>query len=191
MLFAHKSSCPITPKKNNFYNLNIDKCSNESTGQCNSSYSPYQESEKDLKDGPEQDPDDEDFVQKTVDNNNLVTIKPKHKFSRLHKLELANLKSIPVSLLYSLSKDRGVFLKEFNNKSGVYLLHNNANGKQYVGSGIDLRKILSTYYFPSRLMDGRHISNSLLKYGHDSFSVVILDVLGITASCDKIELIGK
>ena len=40
-------------------------------------------------------------------------------------------------------------------------------------------------------MDGRHISNSLLKYGHDSFSVIILDVLGITASCDKIELISK
>jgi len=126
-----------------------------------------------------------------VDNNNLLTIKPKHKFSQLHKLELANLKSTPVSLLYSLSKDRKVFLKEFNNKSGIYLLHNNVNGKQYVGSGIDLRKRLSTYYFPSRLMDGRHISNSLLKYGHFSFSVVILDVLGITGSCNKIELISK
>ena len=128
---------------------------------------------------------------KTVDNNNLLTIKPKHKFSQLHKLELANLKSTPVSLLYSLSKDRKVFLKEFNNKSGIYLLHNNVNGKSYVGSGIDLRKRLSTYYFPSRLMDGRHISNSLLKYGHVSFSVVILDVLGITGSCNKIELINK
>jgi hypothetical protein len=88
-----------------------------------------------------------------VDNNNLLTIKPKHKISLQHKLELANLKSTPVSLLYNLSKDRRVFLKEFKNKSGIYLLHNNVNGKQYVGSGIYLRKRLSTYYFPSRLVD--------------------------------------
>ena len=186
LLFVHESWYPITSKKDNFYNLNIDKCSNESVSQCNNSNSSYREPKQDIKYGPEQDPDDEDFVQKTVDNNNLLTIKPKHKFSQLHKLELANLKSTPVSLLYSLSKDRKVFLKEFNNKGGIYLLHNNVNGKQYVGSGIDLRKRLSTYYLPSRLMDGRHISNSLLKYGHFSFSVVILDVLGITDSCNKI-----
>lgn len=83
----------------------------------------------------------------------MLTIKPKHKFSLQHKLELANLKSTPVSLLYNLSKDRRVFLKEFKNKSGIYLLQNNVNGKQCVGSGIDLRKRLSTYYFPSRLVD--------------------------------------
>ena len=121
----------------------------------------------------------------------MLFIKPKHKFSQQHKLELANLKSTAVSLLYNLSKDRIVFLKEFNNKSGLYLLHFYVNGKQYVGSGIDLRKRLYTYYFPSRLVDGRHIYNYLLKYGHVNFSVIILHVLGITDSSNKIELISK
>lgn len=56
---------------------------------------------------------------------------------------------------------------------------------------MDLRKRLSTYYFPSRLADSRYISNSLLKYGHSCFSVVILHVLGNTDSCKKIDLISK
>lgn len=54
-----------------------------------------------------------------------------------------------------------------------------------------LGKRLSTYYFPSRLADSRYISHSLLKYGHGSFSVVILHVLGNTGSCKKLDLINK
>jgi len=107
------------------------------------------------------------------------------KFSLEHSLDLANLKSTPVSLLYSISKDRIIILKEFNNKSGIYIIHNNVNGKQSVGSGMDLGKRLSTYYFPSRLADTRYISNSLLEYRHGSFSVVILHIWGITGSCKK------
>ena len=74
-------------------------------------------------------------------------------------------------------KDKNILLKEYKNKSGIYLIHNNINGKKYIGSGMDLSKRLATYYFPSRLCDGRYISNSLLKYGHNSFSVVILCIL--------------
>jgi group I intron endonuclease len=90
------------------------------------------------------------------------------------------LKFTPISLIYNLSKDKESNLKEFKNKSGIYLIHNNVNGKQYVGSGLDLSKRLATYYFPSRLSDNRYISKSILKYGHLNFSVVILYVLGNT-----------
>jgi hypothetical protein len=80
LLFVHEAWYPLTYKEDNSYNLKIDKCYNES----NNSNFPYRESEQDLNNDPEQDPDDEDFVQKTVDNNNLLSIKPKHKFSLQH-----------------------------------------------------------------------------------------------------------
>lgn len=95
-------------------------------------------------------------------------------------MDLVNLKITPVSPIYNLLEDREINLKEYKNVGGIYLIHNNTNGKQYVGSGIDLGKRLATYYFPTRLTDSRYISNSNLKYGHDNFSVVILYVLGNT-----------
>lgn len=159
---------------------------NKSSNQSNSS---------NLHSSPEpeqnQDPDDDDFVQKTVNNNNLITVKPKYNYSQQCKLDLANLKSTPVSILYNLLKDREIILNEYKNKSGIYLIHNNVNGKQYVGSGIDLGKRLATYFFPSRLMDKRYISNSILKYGHGNFSVIILYILGNTGLYTKIDIISK
>ena len=56
---------------------------------------------------------------------------------------------------------------------------------------MDLSKRLATYYFPSRLCDGRYISNSLLKYGHDSFSVVILCILSGTSISIKKDILNK
>jgi group I intron endonuclease len=104
---------------------------------------------------------------------------------------LANLKSTTTSPVYNLLNDRENILKEYKNKSGIYLIHNNVNGKEYVGSGMDLGKRLATYYFPSRLADNRYISNSILKYGHDNFSVVILYVLGNTGISTKNDIISK
>lgn len=154
------------------------------------------EPEQDPNSGPEDpkddsDDDDGDFIKNTVNNQNLITVKPKHKFNQPCKLDSANLKATPVSPIYNLLKDRETILKEFKNKSGIYLLHNNVNGKQYVGSGMDLGKRLATYYFPSRLSDSRYISNSILKYGHDNFSVVILYVLGDTVTSTKTNVILK
>lgn len=181
--------------ENSNYNNKISDCdedSNESYNQSNSSnlYS-KPEPEQNPNYGSEQDPGDDDFVQKTVNNNNLITVKPKHKYSQKCKLDLANLKSTPVSPLYNLFKDRETILKEYKNKSGIYLIHNNVNGKQYVGSGMDLVKRLATYYFPSRLVDNRYISNSILKYGHGNFSVIILYVLGNTGSSIKRDILSK
>lgn len=169
-----------------------DEYSNEYSKEFSSSnLQSNPEAEQNPNPGPEQDPEDDDFVQKTVNNNNLIAVKPKHKFSQLCKLDLAKLKSTPVSPLYNFIKDRETILKEYKNKSGIYLLHNNVNGKQYIGSGTDLGKRLATYYFPSRLIDSRYISNSILKYGHDNFSVVILYILGDTGASTKTSIIRK
>nr|WDW20857.1 hypothetical protein [Valsa mali var. pyri (nom. inval.)] len=151
------------------------------------------EPEQDPNSGPEdpENPEDDDFVKNTVNNKNLITVKPKHKFNQTCKLDSANLKATPVSPIYNILKDRDTILKEYNNKSCIYLIHNNVNGKQYVGSGVDLGKRLATYYFPSRLADSRYISNSILKYGHDNFSVVILCVLGDTGISTKTNVIFK
>lgn len=129
----------------------------------------------------EQDPEDDDeekHLKKSINNDNLITIKPKKGFVQKHILQKTALKSTPYSDIYDLEKDKDLFIKKFKNKSGVYLIHNNTNGKEYIGSSVDLGLRLATYYFPSRLGDNRYISRSILKYGHGSFSVVILCILG-------------
>lgn len=78
---------------------------------------------------PEEPEDDYNFVQKTVNNDNLITVKSKDKFSQEHKLDLINLKATPASPIYNLLNDRNTILKEYKNKGGVYLIHNNVNGK--------------------------------------------------------------
>jgi hypothetical protein len=141
--------------------------------------------------GPEQDPDNEDFIKKTISNKNLITVNPKQIFIQKYLLNSTMLKSTPVSSIYNLYLAKEVFFKELKNKSGIYLIHNDINGKQYIGSGMDLSKRLATYYFPSRLSDNRYISNSILKYGHSNFSVVILDILGSTGLQTKLDIINK
>lgn len=116
------------------------------------------------------------FIENLINNNNLITIEPKNTFNQAYKLNLIDMKSIPVSSLYNFHSDKEIILKEYKGKSGIYLIHNNINGKEYIGSAIDLRKRLATYYFPSRLLDNRYISNSIIKYGHINFSLVILYV---------------
>jgi group I intron endonuclease len=58
---------------------------------------------------------------------------------------------------------------------GVYLLFNKSTYKFYIGSSNNLSMRLRNYYFLSKLLDGRYISNSINKYGHNNFSVFILE----------------
>lgn len=73
--------------------------------------------------------------------------------------------------------DKFLIVSEFKTKSGIYLIHNLVNGKQYVGSSKNLTQRLSSYYSISKLIDNRYISRSILKYGHDNFSVLILELV--------------
>lgn len=191
MLLVYISNIFIKLKKG-YTNILFKNESNEDDSEYNnlnsSSSSNY---ENNLNSGPEKDPDDEDFIKKTISNKNLITVNPKQIFIQKCLLNSTMLKTTPVSYIYNLSEDKELILKEFKNKSGIYLIHNNVNGKQYVGSGMDLSKRLATYYFPSRLSDNRYISNSILKYGHSNFSVVILYILGNTGLHTKMNILNK
>lgn len=126
-----------------------------------------------------------------VKNSKLITIKPNPKVGWKCKLDLTDLKVTYDSPLYNMLEDKETILKDYRHKTGIYLIHNNVNGKQYVGNAVDLGNRLVNYYYPSRLGDKRYISNSILKYGHDNFSIVILCVLGDTGTCTKDDLIRK
>jgi len=70
-------------------------------------------------------------------------------------------------------------LSENKNKSGVYKWTNLINGKQYIGSSINLSERLSSYYSTTYMENALKISNSniyraLLNNGHANFSLTIL-----------------
>ena len=149
------------------------------------------EPEQDPNSEPEQNPDKYDFIQESVKNNNLITIKHKHTLSKKISVKFVWLKLFYCFPYIWFLKDKNTLLKEYINKSGIYLIHNNINGKKYIGSGMDLSKRLATYCFPSRLCDGRYISNYLLKYRQGIFSVVILCILSNTSTSIKKDIINK
>lgn len=121
----------------------------------------------------------------------MITIKIDKILKQLYPIVVDNLLSKPVKVYNNALSDKDTVTKNYKNISGIYLLHNLVNGKQYIGSGSDLSNRLATYYYPSRLVDSRHISNSILKYGHDNFSVVILETLGPTNSVSKSDILNK
>lgn len=172
----------------NFYKKNLNFTAKIYLNQESNSYTNSKKKqinpdiEKDIFfSGQEPEDDDEDkFNNKSLNNKNFITIDSKNKFSKKDILTLKNLNNVSIEIIYNFLIDRDIVLKEYRNKSGIYLIHNNVNGKQYIGSAHNLGNRLASYYFPSRLLDKRYISNSILKYGHINFSVIILHVLGTT-----------
>lgn len=63
-------------------------------------------------------------------------------------------------------------------KSAIYCFVNKQNGKFYVGSAKDLRIRLKAYFSNVRLVrDNMNINKAILKYGHGSFTFLILEIL--------------
>src|SRR5436853_5920068 len=54
--------------------------------------------------------------------------------------------AIPIKSYFSTEADTDKILKENKNKSGIYMWINNNNGKQYIGSAVDLSNRLSFYF---------------------------------------------
>lgn len=121
----------------------------------------------------------------------MISIKINKRFQQLFPLKINELLSSPHKVYNNALLEKDNIINQSKSVSGIYLLHNSVNGKQYVGSGTDLSNRLATYYYPSRLTDNRHISNSILKYGHDSFSVVILEIIGPTNLVSKSAILNK
>lgn len=107
----------------------------------------------------------------------MINIKVDKDLKQFFSITANELSFSPVKVYNNMLDDKFLILSEFSNKSGIYLLHNLVNGKQYVGSTIDLRRRLYAYYSPSKLIDGRYISNSILKYGHNNFTVLIVEII--------------
>lgn len=78
-------------------------------------------------------------------------------------------------------KDKLNILNYIKGKSGIYMWTNKLNGKQYVGSSVDLRRRILEYYNVNRLLNEKSmpIYVALLKYGYHNFSFTVLDICDI------------
>jgi len=86
-------------------------------------------------------------------------------------------------------ESEGIVRTSFVKKRGLYLWTNKTNGKQYIGSSMDLSSRLSNYYRNSYLNSqssrGSAISAAIIKYGWSEFSLQIL-VLGPSPARESI-----
>jgi len=72
-------------------------------------------------------------------------------------------------------------LLENQNKSGIYLWTNLINGKQYVGSGVSLKRRFLRYFNINHLIQNNcmYICRTLLKHGYSNFSLSIIEYCSI------------
>lgn len=117
----------------------------------------------------------------------MINIKVNKNFKQLFSNFAGNLSFTPIKVYNNMLIDKDNILNDFKNQSGIYLIHNLVNGTQYVGSASNFKKRFYVYYSPGQLMDNRYISRSILKYGHDNFSVVVIEI--VTANKDDFKKI--
>jgi group I intron endonuclease len=91
-----------------------------------------------------------------------------------------------VKVYEDAEKSKSDMLRDFQNQTIIYMFYNKVTGKVYVGSGSDGSRRLSNYYQPSILKTkGSLIYSNILKYGYSNFSVVVLEVCGVTGTVSK------
>jgi len=123
---------------------------------------------------------------------NLSTIHPINLeyFNHKYPLDLSSIKSTYIKVYLNSESEVSNVILDNKNLAGIYYWYNNINGKQYVGSGDNLSRQLSSYYYPSRLLNLDNLINrAILKYGHYNFSLVILEVLGSTNEVSNNDLL--
>jgi len=87
---------------------------------------------------------------------------------------------IPIKSYSNAEAEKDKILSENKDKSAIYMWKNIVNGKQYIGSAVDLSNRLSKYYSTAYMEDAlkrsnSHIYRALLKYGYSNFSLTILE----------------
>lgn len=87
-----------------------------------------------------------------------------------------NIKNLkPIKRYNSLKGERLQIIRDQKNKTGVYMLINNINGHNYVGSSINLagrmKNYLNTASLKSKKNSNMPIVKALLKYGQEDFSL--------------------
>ena len=68
----------------------------------------------------------------------------------------------PLLILENLKLEKSK-LKDFKNKSGVYLWYNNLTHDYYIGSSINLFNRLNQYFYIIRLKKNQRINRAILK----------------------------
>jgi group I intron endonuclease len=87
---------------------------------------------------------------------------------------------IPVITYSNIEIKKPLIYKDNTNKSGVYRIVNNLNGKSYVGSSISLSNRFRFYYCLSCIKrvvgkESSAIYSAILKYGYSNFNLDILE----------------
>jgi group I intron endonuclease len=114
----------------------------------------------------------------------MINIKVDKDFKQLFSNIADSCPIDPIKVYNNMLDDKSLIVSELKNKSGIYLIHNLVNGKQYVGSK-NLSQRLSLYYSLSKLLDNRYISRSIMKYGHNNFSILILELVESSENIKK------
>lgn len=91
----------------------------------------------------------------------------------------------PVKIYDDAEESKSDMLKDFKDKSIIYMWFNKITGKVYIGSSSNGSKRLSTYYQPTTLKKRSKIYQNIKKYGHSNFSVSILEVCGDSKTVNK------
>lgn len=97
----------------------------------------------------------------------------------------------PVKVYIDANASKSDIIKDFKNVAIIYMWFNKITGRVYVGSAVNGSKWLATYYEPSIKQNKSLIYQSILKYGHASFSVIILDNCGNTSTVSKSYLLER
>lgn len=98
----------------------------------------------------------------------------------------SNQKLTPVKTYEDAGSLKKLILAENGGLSGVYRWVNNKTKKTYVGSGKDLKIRINCYYSLNMLKkEKRPICNALLKYGHNYFTLEILEYCPISKLIER------
>ena len=105
-------------------------------------------------------------------------------------LQMAVILKKPVRI-YKPNLDRNLIGIENKNRTIIYQWINLINGKMYVGSSWKGSIRLLSYWTPSILKKNLPIYNSLCKYTHNNFMLIILEDLGKTDSVTKDYMLSR
>nr|YP_203343.1 orf283 [Zancudomyces culisetae]AAW49510.1 orf283 [Zancudomyces culisetae] len=93
--------------------------------------------------------------------------------------------------IYSPKLDRNLIGVENRKRIIIYQWINLINGKIYIGSSMNGSTRLLSYWTTSVLKKNLPIYNNLKKYGHNNFTLAILEDLGFTGSVNKSYLLNR
>lgn len=87
---------------------------------------------------------------------------------------------VPIMIYSNPGTEKSNILSDLKGKTGIYMWTHNSTGKRYIGSAFYLSKRLSNYYISSELKRMQnYISNAIISYTHEAFTLSILEFIDI------------